>query len=305
MTLSESVRLRRRPSAAETHYFGRRLFPASPLSWLAPLCYYGCGLLAAGYWKAPGATMIRPLLGLVLVVPLLGAAWQGALGLSRRRLRIQTATDSNPCPDRFYLPYTLPRSTGQRLAVALARAAGRWKAAHRLLEQPLIELGIGCTGAMIVGTVLGPLTLWVVLAGLAVALVTAFGSGRVANSALATVGVPLLVCWMVALSLSGELGALSTVAGVSLALGASTTFVVEQTGRGLPLQLVPQVLLTVCVLLAGQPFAGLVVGLCAFAQLLWAPALAVIEQRVRYYQSLQVLWVVSMIASALAVGATR
>lgn len=305
VSASGSVRLRPRRSASEIYFFGRELFPASPFSWLAPLWYFGCGLLASGYWRAPDAAILPPLLGLVLVVPLLGTAWRGALGVSQRRLRIQTASVADAHSGRFSLPYALPSSPGQRFSAALTRAVGRWQAVRRLLELPLLELGIGCAAAVIVAAVLGVTTLWVTLAGLAVAIVTAFASRRIADNALATVGVPLLLCWMVALSLSGEPGALSTVVGVSLATGASATFVVERTGRGLLLQLTPQVLLAVCVLITGQPLAGLLVGLCAFAQVLWAPALASTERRAQYFQSLQLLWVVVMVASALAIGAAR
>ena len=176
---------------------------------------------------------------------------------------------------------------------------------RRLLGRPLIELGVGCAGAVIVAAVLGTPTLLITTAGLVVALATAFAGRKLADSTLATVAVPLLSCWMVALSLSGAPEALPAAVGASLAVAASAAFVVERTGRRLVLQLAPQLFLTLCVIVTGWTLAALLVGLCVFAQALWAPALAATERRTRYFQSLQVTWAVVVLVAALAVGARR
>jgi hypothetical protein len=172
-----------------------------------------------------------------------------------------------------------------------------------LLGLPLIELGVSSAAAVIVAVALGTPTLLVTLVGLAAALATALASRDAADNELVAVALPLLLCWMVALSLRGEPRALPMATGVFLALGASAMIVVERTGRGLFLQLAPQAFLILSVLLAGQPLAGLVLGLVAFAQLLWEPALIVAHTRARYYQSLQVLWMAVILVAAHAVGA--
>lgn len=298
-----SIRLQPRQSPFSHYFFGRDLFPTPPLSWLAPLWYYGCGVIASGYWRTPGAASLSALLGLVLIVPLLGTAWRGALAIHQRRLRIQSAPPGEPRPSHFDLPYTLPSSMGHRFVSLLANAAERWTSVRRLLELPLLELAVGCTGAAIIAAVLGAPTLWLTGAGLAVACVAAFASSAVADHVLVSVALPLLTCWMVGLSLTGQLDLLPMVAGALMALTASASFLVEREGRGLPLQLAPQALLLPCVLLSGQPLAALAVSLCAMAQLLWAPALATAERRARFHQSVQVLWAAAMLAASLALGA--
>lgn len=303
VTAPASVQLDPLPPASALNYFGRELYPASPLSWLAPLWYYGCGVLASGYWRSPDAAILPPLLGLVLVIPLLGTAWRGALAFSQQRLSLQGVSSSDQAPARFQLPYMLPSSAGHRFTSALARIIYHWRNVRRLLELPLTELGVGCAGALVVAAFLGTPTLWVTLAGVVAALATAVASKAPADNTLATVTLPLLLCWLVALSLSGHFYALSVVPGLALALDGSALFAVERTGRGLLFQLAPQVLLVLCVLIAGRLLAGLVVGLSVFSQVLWAPALGAADQRRRYFQSLQVPWAIAMVVAALAVGA--
>ncbi|HNR96514.1 MAG TPA: hypothetical protein PKH89_06005 [Anaerolineae bacterium] len=302
VTAPGSTQLDPLPPASAVNYFGRELYPASPLSWLAPLWYYGCGVLASGYWRSPDAAILPPFLGLVLVIPLLGTAWRGALSFGQQRLRLQGVSPSDPGPARFQLPYVLPSSAGQRFTSSLARIIHHWRNVRRLLELPLIELGVGCAGALVVAAFLGTPTLWLTLAGAVAAFTIAMASKAPADNTLATVTLPLLLCWLVALSLSGHFYALPVVTGLALAAGPSAFFAVERKGGGLLLQLAPQVLLVLCVLITGRLLAGLVVGLFAFAQVLWAPALGAADRRRRYFQSLQVPWATAMVVAALAVG---
>ena len=170
-----NVEARHPDTLYDVYLYGRPLYPAAPLAWMAPFLSFACGVAASGAWTWAGASLLRLLLGLLLAGPLLGMAWAASTGTEWRNSAEDGAPDSPPPRSLVALPYTLSGSASHRLSSWLSELAGRWQQVGPRLEIPLLRLVSSTIFCLTVAIQQSPQSFAITAVGLVVAYASGFG----------------------------------------------------------------------------------------------------------------------------------
>jgi len=293
----------RQPNSLSNEYlYGQPLYPAAPLSWLAPLWSFLCGVAASGAWTWTGSGLLRLLLGLLLAGPLLGMAWAAS---TKTRWR-ENLTDSppgdtaaNPIPA---LPYTLPRSASHRLVTWLSAVSAWWQQVKPHLSRPLLHLVVTTIFSLTVAAQLGQQSLVLTAAGLVLAYASGFGRERWGASLLVSVSAPLLLTWLLGHAIYDTLRPASVLIAAFFALTFHGCSALKQAHKGLAWQVAPQAAVVAGLVAIKQPVAATVVALLGTSGALLAPLLQTQPGREQYFRVLQLQLAASMFVAALALG---
>jgi hypothetical protein len=297
------------------YLYGRALYPAAPLSWLAPFCAFVCGALASGGWAWTGEHLLRLLLGLLLAGPLLGLAWAastrttpfGPAPVPTGRTVWRAVLDDDPPGDAAHatalcLPYTQPGSASQRLAHWLASASAWWQGARERLRRPLVELVVSTVFALAVAAQLGRQNLLLVATALFAVYVSTFWRGNWAAHLRPAVFLPLWLAWLLGHVAFGALRPASVLVAACYALTLCASLAHSQGQRALAWQVMPQVVVAATLVAIKQPLAAAVIALLATSNWLLFPMLGTQPGRERYFRALQTSLIASMLLAALALG---
>ncbi len=306
------------------YLYGQPLFPIAPLSWLAPLWAFLCGVAASAGWQWTSGHLLRVLSGLLLVGPLLGTAWAANVHTQWRaalstRTEYSGASGSADAPPRWQtkaLPYTLPGSISHRLAVWLAAASSRWQALQPRLGRPLLQMAVSSVFAITVAAQLGQWSLALTIISLSVAYIAGWGPWDWRPKQGGTIFVPVLMAWLLGHVSLTNLQPASATAAASFAAafyGFSSLYRrTEQLAKGLIWQIVAQLTVVATLIYQEQPLVAAAVALLATPQLLLIPLLesppgaqspAVTRiGHARYFRAVQFHVLLSMFLAAAALG---
>nr|MBC7245448.1 hypothetical protein [Chloroflexota bacterium] len=284
------------------HLYGQPLYPAAPLSWLAPLWSFICGVIASANWTWTGSSVLRLFLGLLLAGPLLGTVW-GAMMRVRQHIKVlcnlSGNTESNPI---LTLPYTLSGSTSYRLGVRLSLLSQWWQEAESVVSRPLVQLAASTIFSLTVAAELGRPSLIFAALGIIFAYTMGFSRGRWVFHPVFSISVPLFLNWLLGHVAFAALQPISVVMAASFAFVFCGCFLSNRTGQSVAWQLVPQVVVVVGLVASGQPVIAAIVTLLASSQLLLIQLLWRPERRKQYFQAIQWQLAGSMLLAALALG---
>ncbi len=313
-------------SLNKEYLYGQPSYPVPPLSWLAPLWSFVCGVAASTAWTWTGSHLLRLLSGLLLVGPLLGIVWAASAHTRWRELLRGdspggSAPDSVPPTESWRstaLPYTLPGSSGHRLAVWIAAASVRWRALEPHLGKPFVRLLAGTVFSLTVAAQLGPHNLALAGGGLLVAYAGALGRVRWASHDLVGVSLPIWIAWLSGHAAFNSLHPLSVLvaAGFSVALLGCQLVDKdpERPTRGLVWQIGAQLVPIASLTIIRQPLVAAIVTVLATPQLLLVPLLqpsaseamsirvAADGVQAKYFRAVQSQLMLSMFLTALALG---
>ena len=282
------------------YLYGRALYPAGPLSWLAPLWALVCGALASGATTWGLESMLRWMLGLLLVGPLLGIVW--ALGA---HVAWPSPADLPPGehirPVRK-LPFTQPGSPSSRLSRWIALTQAQWDTVRPVLARPALQLAVSTLGALVVAAQLGRQPFFVTATQLAIVYLSVLTQKRWASNLLFSVALPVFLAWLLGHSLYHSLTIATVVVGASFALALYAHNRLSESRPGLLWLSLAQALTCSALVFIKQPVVAAIVGLLATLQFLLLPLLESEQGRHTYFSAVQVHLVASMILSALALG---
>jgi hypothetical protein len=286
------------------------LYPAAPLSWLAPLWFFLCGVAASGGWAWTGSNLLKLLLGLLLAGPLLGLAWGAVLSLlkgsSTLIYRWASMADDPPANAASStvakLPYTLPGSASHRLARRLATVLAWWQQAKTDLQRPLLQMTVSTVFALAVAAQLGRASAGLTALGLLAAHASGLSQRHWGLSPAALVSLPLLLAWLLGHAVFSVLRPASAIVAASFALSLAGSFALYRGLKPLAWQIAPQVIAAASLVLVKQPVAAAVVALLGTPQLLLVSLLASPANRERYFSSVQFYLAASTFIAALALG---
>ena len=289
-------------STSNEYLYGQALYPAPPLSWLAPMCFYVCGVATSAAWTWTGSSLLCLCLGLLLVGPLLGTGWAAS-----RQIQSYANPAEHPLGDAGQkplpaLPYTLAGSAGHRLARWLGAVSAWWEQAKPRLGKPVLWLVVSTIFSLTVAAELGQQTLILAAVAVIAAYVSAQSRWRWVYSLIVTISLPLSCAWLLGHSTYAALRPASAFVAASFALAFYGCSFVDRTGKGLWRQVVPQAAVVVSLLVARQPAAAAVVALLGSSQLLLVPLLKTPAGRAQYFRTVQPQLAASMLLTALAVG---
>ncbi len=305
-------------SVNHEYLYGELLFPVSPLSWLAPLWAFLCGIAASAGWAWTSANLLRALSGLLLVGPLLGTAWaanvqtQWGATLTSGMKHSDTTGSADPQPGWHAkaLPYTLPGSSSHRLAVWLSAVSVRWQALQHRLRRPLLQMAVSTLFALSVAAQLGRWSLALTTISLSIAYVAGWGPWHWSSNQLVTISTPLLVAWLLGHFSFGnpEPASMTTAACYAAAFYGFATLrrQREQLSKGLIWQTAAQLVVVATLIYVQQPLVAAAVALLATPQLLLLPLMespAVTRAcDSRYFRAVQLQVLLSMLSAAAALG---
>ncbi len=306
-------------------------YPVPPLSWLAPLWSYACGVIAssaaivtnpsgvagftgrtasglAGY----GGSALLFMLGLLLAGPLLGTTW----GASRQiRYYRGLATDSRADPSQASLraiPYTLPGSPSHALASWLGACSTWLQHAAPVIGMAPQRLAAGTVFSLVLAAELGQRTL--ALTAAALLYIGARSLGREPETAhgdehqtpapaiLPDIFFPMVITWLIGHATYAALRIESVLVAASFALTVWGSWYVHRMGKGLLHLLLPQALVMVFFIVDQQPVPAAGLALLASAPLLWSSLLTAPGGRTRFLRALQLPLAMAMLLSAWALG---
>lgn len=293
---------RRSGALEDGHLYGQALYPAAPFSWLVPLWFLLCGVVASAGWTWTGNSVLRLFLGLLLAGPLLGTAWgvsihvRSQIGLWNR---LSNDTKSNPA---FALPYTLAGSVSSRFATRLSIFALWWQEARPVVRKALAQLIASTVFSLTVAAQLGQQSLAITAFALVIAYTIGLSRGQWVCNPVVCISIPLCLAWLLGHAAFATLHPLSFVAAASFALVFSGCFTTNQTGQGLIWQVVPQAVVVASLIACYQPVAAAAIAMLGSPQLLLAQLLKTPEHREQYFRAIQWHLAVSMFLTALALG---
>ena len=297
---------RRSNSPSNEYLYGQPFYPATPLSWLAPLWSFVCGVAASAAWTWTGSHLLRLLSGLLLVGPLLGMAWAASTQTSWREEPVDDPPDNTTQESIPALPYTLSGSAGHRLGTRLSTALTWWRQVEPRLGRPLLQLVGSTIFSLTVAAQLGQHTLALTIAVLVIAYASGFGRGPWASHPIASISFPLFTAWLLGHAVYNVPRPVSVLAAASFSLAFYGSSVLnkrlEPVAKGLTWQVAPQVAAVASLIAVKQPVAAAVVALLGTPQLLLAPLLETEHGREQYFRAVQLHLVISMFLTALALG---
>jgi len=307
------------------------LYPVPPLSWLAPLWSYACGVIAssaaivtlpsgitdstgrtASRFAGYGGSALLFMLGLLLAGPLLGVAW----GASRQiRCYRELATDPPSHAPRKRLgaiPYTLPGSPSHTLASwwgALSTSLQNAAPAIGTAPQRLVASAVF---SLVVAAELGQRTLAITTVALLYICACSFSRERRAAqtvehgaqvpTTMLDISLPILITWLIGHATHAALRVESILVAASFALLLSGSWHIHQTGKGLLRLLLPQALVIAYFIVDKQPVPAAGLALLASAPLLWSPLLRTPAGQTKYLRALQLPLAIAMLLSAWTLG---
>lgn len=290
------------------YLYGRPLYPVAPLSWLLPWWSFLCGVLASAAWQVSIHQLLRLLLGGLVTGPLLGTAWAAATrnGWRDDPPGDSPAHDSSASP--LSLPYTLPGSTSAALSGRLSALGDWWQRVEPRLGRPLAQLVVSTVFALAIAAQLGPQSLVVTLASLAIAYTSGLLRPRWTRHPLILPVLPVLGAWLLGHSACAAVTPLSLLAALGLSLSAGYLCELDRSGgtasRNTIWLAVPWALVLTSVIMGMQPLAAALVALLGSLPLLLAPMLDRDTGRERYFLTVQLPMALSMIIAASALGYT-
>jgi hypothetical protein len=295
------------------------LYPVPPLSWLAPLWAYACGVIAsspaagtvaltvynsvgqtassfAGDWM--GRSVLPFLLGLLLAGPLLGVAWRASGQIrSLRELAADLADDARSKPLRP-MPYTLRGSASDMAFSWLGAVLASLQRLAPELGIPLLRLAVSTVFSLAVAAELGQRTLAIAAAALVCVYARCLRRPRWSACQVMDVFLPMLLTWLIGHATFAAMHAESVLVATCFALALGSCPRVHQTGKGLLRLLVPQAAVVIYFMVARQPVTAAGVTLLVSAQLLWSPLLQVPAGRTRYFRAVQLPLATTMLLAA-------
>ena len=295
----------RRPNSLSNEYlYGQAFYPVTPLSWLAPLWSFLCGVAASAAWAWTGSHLLRLLSGLLLVGPLLGMAWAASTQAGWR----DRPVDDPPGTVRQKLiptlPYTLSGSWSHRLGAWLSAAWAWWQQVKPRLGRPLLQLAGSSIFALTVAAQLGQQSLALTVAGLVIAY--ASGLRRERSSSNLIISVPLFAAWLMGHAVYADLRPPSVLAAASFSVAFYGCSLLNKrthaVGGGVAWTTVSQVAATAGLIGVKQPVIAVVVALLGTLQLLLVPLLDTEHGRRQYFRAVQFQLAASMLLAALALG---
>ncbi len=311
--------MKTKPEPLNNEYlYGQLLFPAAPLSWLAPLWAFLCGAVASAGWEWTSGHLLRALSGLLLVGPLLGTAWAANVrthwrATLRDSIKHSATVDSADAPPGRHaraLPYTLPGSISHRMAAWLSAASLRWQVLQPRLGRPLLQMSIGSLFAVTIAAQLGQWSLALTIISLSAAYAAGWGPWSWRSKQGVTIFVPVLTAWLLGHVSFGTPQPASGAAAASFAAAfygfSSLHRWPEQLGKGLIWQIAAQMTVAATLVYVRQPIIAAAVALLATPQLLLIPLLespAVTRAgHGRYFRAVQLQMLLSMFLAAAALG---
>lgn len=284
------------------HFYGQALYPTAPLSWLAPLWSFLCGVVASAAWSWKGDSALRFFLGLLLAGPLLGMVWAAITRLGYQTERQDCLSSSAVSKCTFALPYTVAGSRGYRLATRLSTLAAWWQEAKSVLSASVAQWLAGAVFSLAVAAQLGQRSAVLAALDLVMAHLVGFMGKRQVLRSILSISVPLCLAWLLGHVAFAPLHLVSVVVAISFALVFSGCFITSETGHGLVAQVVPQSIVMVSLIACSQPITAAAVVLLASPQLLLAELLKTPGQREKYFRGIQWYLAISMLLTALALG---
>ena len=311
--------------------FGWHLYPASPLSWLAPLWAYVCGAAASGAWSWSGGSLLRLLLGLLLAGPMLALAWASVQHLAgngpevrrlnpmfaKEKLGASGAAADDGAADACLgadprgehaagstasLPYTLRGSASDRITRRLSRVVESWKRMPTQLRRSLVALAASTLFAFAVAAHLGASTAALTAMAFGLLYGVALLRSRWARSIALSTALPLLAAWLLGHATYALPSVGSAATGAAFAAALASARIRARGATRAFWQALAQLIAGGVLVTARQPIAASVVALLAFPALLLAPLLNAPESRQRYFAAQQSAFVVSMLVAGLALG---
>jgi hypothetical protein len=252
--------------------------------------------------------MLHLLSGLLLAGPLLGTAWAACTVNAWRQEPPQdppAKAQSQPVPA---LPYTLPGSASAALSARLAALGSWWNRVEPRLGRPLAQLAVSTVFALALAAQLGPQSLAITLASLAVAYIGGVLRPHWSLKPLVTPALPMLGAWMLGHTAYAPITPLSLLAGVGFSLVFALLSALHRrsasAGHNALWLALPWALVMVSLIGVMQPLAAAAVVLLGSLPLLLAPLLEAEPGRARYLRTVQLPLATSMIIAALALGYT-
>jgi len=293
----------RHPDTLYDHYlYGRPLYPAAPLAWLAPFLSFACGAAASGAWTWAGASLLRLLLGLLLAGPLLGMAWAASTATAWRNGAEDSVPGLTPPRSLVALPYTLPGSVSYRLSGRLIELAGRWQQVRPHLGNPLLRLVASTIFCLTVAIQQSPQSFAITAVGLVIAYASGFGRGWWISSPIISHSAPMFLTWVLGHAAYASLQPVSIAVAASFALAFYRGAGASRVNTELGWQVAPQLAAAVYLVLVKQPVVAAVISVLATLPLLLAPLLGTHSRRGEYFRIVQTQLTASMVLAALAVG---
>jgi hypothetical protein len=306
------------------YLYGQLLFPVAPLSWLAPLWAFLCGVAASAGWAWTSARLLRFLSGLLLVGPLLGTAWaaniqtqwRAALTTGTKHSTTACSADSPPGLHVKALPYTLPGSISHRLALWLSAISLRWQTLQHDLRRPLLQMAVSTLFALSVAAGLGRWSLALTVLSLCTAYIAGWGPWHWRSKQLVTTSIPVLVAWLLGhFSFSNPEPASLTAAACFAAAFYGFSLLYrqpEQLTKGLFCQVAAQLVIFATLIYVQQPLVAAAVAILATPQFLLIPLLesppgarapaGARAEHGRYFHAVQLQVLLSMLLAAAALG---
>ena len=293
----------RHPDALHDEYlYGRPLYPAAPLAWLAPFLSFACGVAASGAWTWAGASLLRLLLGLLLAGPLLGMAWAASTGTEWRHGAEDSAPGTMPPRSLVALPYTLPGSVSHRLSSWLSELAGWWQQVRPRLGNPLLRVVAGTIFCLTVAIQQSPQSLVVAAVALVIAYASGFGRRWWMSSPIILHSAPIFLTWLLGHAAYADLQPVSVAVAASFALAFCRCAGGSRVNAELVWQVAPQLAAAVCLVPIKQPAVAAAISVLVTLPLLLAPLLGTHSRRGEYFRIVQTQLAASMVLAALAVG---
>lgn len=278
------------------------LYPVPPLSWLAPLWAYACGVTASSASSWTSRSLLLFLLGLLLVDPLLGTA-RRASGQIRFYRELAEDPPRNAAQKPIAsIPYTLPGSASSQLASRLGVVSARLQRVAPELGTPLLQLTVSAVFSLAVAAELGQRTLVLATTALLCVYARSLVRERWAASPMMDISLPILLTWLIGHAAYAAIRPGSALVAACFALALCGCSKAHQTGKGLLCLLLPQVVAVIYFIVVRQPVTAAGVTLLASSQLLWAPLLQIPAGRTKYFRAVQLPLATSMLLAAWALG---
>jgi len=282
--------------------YGQPLYPAAPLSWMAPLWSFICGAAASGAWSWTAAALLRMAWGLLLAGPLLGLVWAVSISNGWRESLMD---DPPPAADDAgrALPYTLSGSASHRLAAWLSAVSAWWHQVRPAIGKPTLQLAVCSAFSLIVAGQWGVPSLVLAVLGLATAYACGLGLAKRPFGVLVSIACPMFIAWALGHAAFTRLRPVSLLAAVLFAIIFYSCSALNEHKKPLVAwQAAAQTAAVGSLIAVKQPLMAAAVALLGTLPSLLLPALETRQGRERYFRSTQWPLAASMLLTALAIG---
>ncbi|MGC8786955.1 MAG: hypothetical protein ACP5Q1_05970 [Anaerolineae bacterium] len=286
----------------DEHLYGQALYPVAPFSWLVPLWFLLCGVVASAGWTWTGNSVLHLFLGFLLAGPLLGTAWGASARVRPQTGRWNCLSGDRKSDTVFALPYTLTGSASSRFAARLSSFAVWWQETSPVVRKACVQLIASSVFSLAVAAQLGQQSLAITAFVLMIAYAIGLSRGKWVYNPVISISVPLCLAWLLGHTAFATLHPVSAVVAASFALVFGGCFTTNHTGQGLIGQVVPQAVVAASLVACHQPIAAMAITLLGSPQLLLAQLLRTPEHRARYFRAIQWHLAVGTLLTAAALG---